>query len=330
MSATGFVPSMPVAREPEEYVMNAPARRNLPDASISAVERDTGLSKDTLRVWERRYGFPAPGRDPFGERVYPADQVEKLRAIRRLVDAGHRPGKIIALPLDALLALACADAPAPEATAPSPYCDVDAMMQLVRAQHHEELRLALSQAALRMGLDAFVAQLCAPLNRRVGEAWARGELEVFEEHLYTESMQVVLRNSISNIPARGHRPRVLLTTFPGEAHGLGLLMAEAVLALDGCRCVSLGTQTPVPDIVRAAGAQRSDIVAISFSPSPGANQVVDGLAQLRAALDPCVEVWAGGRHPALRRRAPRGVSVLLELSEIRPSLGRWRGERPQH
>ncbi|MGA0116507.1 MAG: MerR family transcriptional regulator, partial [Burkholderiales bacterium] len=31
--------------------------------NIAAVERDTGLSKDTLRVWERRYGFPAPVRD---------------------------------------------------------------------------------------------------------------------------------------------------------------------------------------------------------------------------------------------------------------------------
>ena len=39
---------------------------------ISAVERETGLSKDTLRMWERRYGFPAPGRDAQGERVYPA------------------------------------------------------------------------------------------------------------------------------------------------------------------------------------------------------------------------------------------------------------------
>ncbi|MCK7493491.1 MAG: MerR family transcriptional regulator [Comamonadaceae bacterium] len=35
------------------------------------MERDTGLSKDTLRVWERRYGFPLPGRDALGERTYP-------------------------------------------------------------------------------------------------------------------------------------------------------------------------------------------------------------------------------------------------------------------
>jgi hypothetical protein len=29
--------------------------------NIAAVERETGLGKDTLRVWERRYGFPSGG-----------------------------------------------------------------------------------------------------------------------------------------------------------------------------------------------------------------------------------------------------------------------------
>ena len=67
--------------------------------NISAVERDTGLSKDTLRVWERRYGFPQPGRDATGERLYPAEQVERLRVIARLLNAGERPGQIVALPL---------------------------------------------------------------------------------------------------------------------------------------------------------------------------------------------------------------------------------------
>ena len=74
--------------------------------SISAVERDTGLSKDTLRVWERRYGFPNPMRDAFGERIYPLEQVDRLRVIRRLMDAGHRPGKIIGLDIVELRALA--------------------------------------------------------------------------------------------------------------------------------------------------------------------------------------------------------------------------------
>ena len=64
--------------------------------TISTVERDTGLGKDTLRVWERRYGFPQPERDHNGERVYPAEQVERLRLMKRLIDHGHRPGRLLA------------------------------------------------------------------------------------------------------------------------------------------------------------------------------------------------------------------------------------------
>ena len=73
--------------------------------SIADVERDTGLSKDTLRVWERRYGFPMPVRDALGERQYDNEQLIRLRHIRRLIDAGHRPGGVVALPLIELIAL---------------------------------------------------------------------------------------------------------------------------------------------------------------------------------------------------------------------------------
>ena len=71
---------------------------NLP--GIAAVERDTGISKDTLRVWERRYGFPSPLRDATGERVYPAAQVQRLRMLKRLLDTGHRPGRVVPLRSD--------------------------------------------------------------------------------------------------------------------------------------------------------------------------------------------------------------------------------------
>ena len=72
--------------------------------NISAVERDTGLGKDTLRVWERRYDFPQPVRDANGERLYPAEQVERLRQIKRLMDQGHRPGRLFAASAEELLA----------------------------------------------------------------------------------------------------------------------------------------------------------------------------------------------------------------------------------
>ena len=54
---------------------------------IAAAGCDTGLSKDTLRVWERRCGFPQPERDAAGDRACPPEQVKRLQTIRRLLDA---------------------------------------------------------------------------------------------------------------------------------------------------------------------------------------------------------------------------------------------------
>ncbi len=292
-----------------------------PNLGIGAVERDTGLSKDTLRIWERRYQFPVPARDAYGERVYPLDQVDKLRIIKRLMDQGMRPGKIMHHSLDELRAIKRAH---PEAAPTSP--ELQGLVSLILEHRVDELRSALAQQVLRLGLARFVIDIVAPLNNAVGEAWVGGDLAIFEEHLYTESIKVVLRNAIATVPRHTGSPRILLTTFPKEEHGLGLLMAEAVLALEGAHCVSLGVETPIPDIVRAAASQRADIVALSFSAAYAANGLLDGLAELRAMLPRNVEVWAGGSAMALVRRAPENLRIMRDLDAIRDALMLWRAE----
>src|SRR3984885_11132482 len=62
---------------------------------IGAIAHEIGLTKDTLRVWERRYGFPQPLRSTGGERLYPQEKGNKLRLVKRLPDAGHRPSKVL-------------------------------------------------------------------------------------------------------------------------------------------------------------------------------------------------------------------------------------------
>lgn len=298
-----------------------------PHLGISAVERDTGLPKETLRAWERRYGFPAPERDAAGERLYPRDQVDRLRLIRRLLDAGHRPGRIVRLDA-AQLALMCEPRSEPAGAQSAHAEDLDALEATLRAHRADDLRTLLSGALARLGVERFVAEICAPLTHRVGEAWARGALEIFEEHLYTEVLQSVLRSAISAIPRPGVRPRVLLTTLPCEPHGLGLLMAEAVLSLHGASCLSLGTCTPVRDIAMAARSSRSDVVALSFSGLAAASSVTSGLEALRSSLDPDVEIWAGGSSEVLRRKRLPGVEMLDGLSAVGVAIERWRANQP--
>ena len=291
---------------------------------IAAVERDTGLSKDTLRVWERRYGFPCPERDQAGDRIYPPEQVARLQTIRRLMDAGHRPGRIVALAPDALQLLVDAAPAAPLAAGAAP--PLENYLALIGQHDVHKLRRALGQDLLRLGLVAFVTQLVAPLNTAVGEAWMQGRFQVFEEHLYTECLTGVLRHAIAGIaPPQGRgAPRVLLTTVPQEAHGLGLLMVEALLALEGCHCLSLGPQTPLADIARAAQVHDADIVALSFTAVQGPHAVVAALRALRRLLPPRTAIWVGGQCPVLYQRPLPGVLALQAISTLPAEVARWR------
>lgn len=304
--------------------MDDAGHRRAPLLSIAAIERDTGLSKDTLRVWERRYGFPTPARDAFGERAYSLDQLERLRLIKRLLDAGHRPGRIVGQPVEALQRLG--DPPPAECDAQAMPHDLGPFLDRLRSHNVEGLRRELTQAQLRLGLERFVVEVISPLNTRIGDAWMRGHLEIFEEHLYTESLQVVLRKAIGSVPVpdAASVPLVLLSTFPNESHGLGLLMAEAVFLVNGCRCVSLGPQTPVWDTALAATALRANIVAIAFTAVLTPAVVSEGLAELRGKLPPSVALWAGGSAPVLHRRPTPGVTALASLAHIADETRRWR------
>jgi MerR family transcriptional regulator, light-induced transcriptional regulator len=290
--------------------------------NIAAVERDTGLSKDVLRMWERRYGFPVPERDANGDRAYSADQVERLRLIKRLMDMGHRPGKLIATPFEELAALT------PRRAAPTPAVpddrneELDELVELIRQHDGGAYLQAMQQRLARQGLQRFVQDTVAPLAHRVGEAWEQGRIEVFEEHLFTELTKRLLRQSIAALRNGTRRPRILLTTLPGEQHLLGLLMAETLFALEGAECIPLGTQTPLLEIGRAAIAHRADVIALSFSIAFPPRQIPALLLQLRMGLPEETELWAGGAGVA-RLAETEGVVLMPTLDDALAALAAW-------
>jgi DNA-binding transcriptional MerR regulator/methylmalonyl-CoA mutase cobalamin-binding subunit len=285
--------------------------------SIAAVERETRLSKDVLRVWERRYGFPQPVRDANGERSYPAEQVERLCLMKRLMDQGHRPGSLAAMAEEQLAALAMPPRAAADGDAPD--AAIAQLLDMIRTREPAGFQHALRQSLARQGLERFVCQTVAPLTTAVGDRWEDGSFDVFDEHFYTESADRLLRQAIADLPASPQGPRILLTTAPGEAHGLGLLMAEATFALEGATCISLGTDTPLLDIARAAAAYGVGVVALSFSSAYPRRQVAPVLAQLRQALPDGVELWAGGAGVA-RLDDIVGVRLLPNLDDGRQAL----------
>ncbi len=304
--------------------------------AIAEVERDTGIGKDTLRVWERRYGFPQPLRDSLGERLYPLDQVHKLRLIKRLMDTGHRPGKIVAQSVEQLQDLLngmslvkgaedCTSSP-PEPSA----LDANAPWLRWLAEDRSDLiKQALRQHIIKQGLGSTVEDLVAPLCVYVGEAWLRGELSVYQEHLFSATLQQVLREAIASVeassPTLGQHPRVLLATTPGEYHSLGLLMAECYLALESCARFELGSSTPVVEILQAIEHMKIDVLALSFSAYASRNDVISSLQQLIDGVPAGVEIWAGGSATALQSRSvPEGITVISRARDVAAHVNDWR------
>lgn len=293
--------------------------------TIANVEKETGLSKDTLRMWERRYGFPAPERDPGGDRLYPAAQVERLRLIKRLIDQGHRPGQLMGMSPEALRTLPGRDTGDESRRAlisAAGNKEIDELLALLKNHDAAQFHQRLQQTLARQGLARFVMDTVAPLTRQVGQAWEDGRFAVFEEHLFTELTKRVLRQAIASLPPSNGRPRILLTSVPDEAHVLGLLMAEALFSLEGAQCIPLGAQMPLLDIAHAAAAHRVDVVALSFSSAFPIRRVAPVLAQLRALLPTEVAVWIGGEG-APQSAAPPDAVHLRSLADGVNALSAW-------
>ena len=283
--------------------------------SITEIERETGISRDTLRVWERRYGFPTPLRNQRSERLYNSEQLNRLRLLKQLLDSGLRPGKIIRLDDQQLRQLTAQ----PAHTGPTPVAVETLLERLTRGPRYELLS-RLEDLLLQQGLRRFLTEVVAPLNQAVGEAWFTGRIGIFDEHHYAEQVRRVLTTALASLPPGSESCRVLLTTLPGEPHGIGLLMVACMLGLEGAQVLLLGVQTPTEEIVRGALESGCSIVGISCSAHMGGRSIASQLVRLRKLLPEGIELWAGGSGVDSIRSLPAHIRLFHDLQQIPAAL----------
>ena len=279
---------------------------------ISAVERDTGIGRDTLRIWERRYGFPAPERDSHGDRIYPDSQIKRLQLIRRLMDQGWRPGQIVGMEEEALDALAAGATDSDDKADDS----ISSVVDAVRAHDVQALDVLLKSALDQVGTRRLVLDVLAPAAERVGTGWAAGNIEIFEEHLFTRCVTRLL-DTLCDVsgPNGSTASPILLATLPGEPHALGLLMVDTLLHETGVPTVNLGTEIPLEQIAQAIEQVKAGTVALSFSSSYPYAQIRRNLEDLRSRISPEIEVWIGGGGARRLKRLPEGV-LRKELEHL--------------
>ncbi|MEN8802469.1 MAG: MerR family transcriptional regulator [Thiogranum sp.] len=280
--------------------------------SIGAVERDTGIGHDTLRIWERRCGFPKPLRNEKGERSYSEIQLRRLQRIRRLLDQGLRPGKLVPLSKDALDELETRlAAQQPEQIGQA----VNALLDAVCSGDARRIEALCREQYDTLGMKEFIPQTLVPLLSRVGELWSVGKLQVFQEHFLSQQLNRFLNTEITKLQQSAGEPRVLLATLPGEQHTLGLLMVAGLLTSRGASVINLGAEVPMQQLEQAVEQFRADTVGITFSGAYPYKSIRSHLFELRELLPADVEIWVGGE--GLRRlcKLPTGVTKFKSIDE---------------
>jgi methanogenic corrinoid protein MtbC1 len=165
----------------------------------------------------------------------------------------------------------------------------------------------------RDSLRDLVLEALVPLIVAIGEAWACGRLEVFEEHLLTQQIRRYLEGIIGRLPRPTAGDAAVLATLPGERHGFGLLMVEALLRAKRRCVVNLGTEVPLDQLVQAVERTPAPFVALSFSAAYPYAAVRAHLHELERRLPPETRVWVGGEAVRRLRKLPRAVQkVSLE------------------
>lgn len=265
------------------------------ELSIGALSKATGVPTNTLRTWERRYGFPVAARSEGGQRVYPAATVDRVRLVARGIELGHRPAQLLGATLDDLRRLTGA-APAPRASLPAAEGneELGAWVGYAAALDGESLVQCFRSELSRVGLSTFLSRWAGPFLEAIGHAWASGSIQPFHEHFAAERLGEFLVDVWRPMAESNAGPLAVLTTLPTERHGLGLHIAACRAAAAGWRVVFLGVDTPLPDIDACVRQSNADAVLVSVSLASNAAQAAWDIASLRARLPPHVRVVVGG------------------------------------
>ena len=336
--------------------------------TIGQASLRSGVSVALLRAWERRYHLLQPERTAAGYRLYDDAAIERLRLMRRLVDAGWAPSQAAhaivggTVPTDALPPVAVpapsgapspatgrlggtsrhgmvgSPSPAGSAAPPlpllAPAADLDAdrlverFVDAAARLDDATLEATLDLAFGRGTFEAAAREVVLPAMVAVGDAWARGRLDVVGEHAATE---VVLRRLGALYEAAGRpsgRPDVLVGLPPGSRHELGALAFAVVARRSGLEVQYLGPDVPVTSWVAATREGGPTAAVIAVVTSRDVEPAREALEALHAAR-PEMILAVGGRS-AERLPDPRWVVRLpADLESAVEALGAALRRGPQ-
>lgn len=297
--------------------------------SIGALSKATGVPADTLRTWERRYGFPSAMRTQSGHRRYSSHTLEQLHMVTAALALGHRPASVLSASLHELEVMLGRQLPAKEAgraaispDVPASPLDLTEWFERVEAFEGRAFERVLRSTYSALGALDFMERAVAPFLQELGARWADGTLGVRHEHFASERLREFLSAQWRPLSDSATGPTHVLACPAGEHHVLGLQLVAMTVAISGGRVVLLGANTPAAEVADAAIYQSAEAVLLSTAIGMDQARLQAELAELLRLLPESVPLLVGGKGYS------NSLEAVIHLERLR-DLEAWLSARAE-
>jgi MerR family transcriptional regulator, light-induced transcriptional regulator len=262
-------------------VLNLASASDEPLYNIGIVSRMTGIPVATLRVWERRYGFPKAIRTPGGHRLCSEREVMRLRWVKARVDDGMQTGQAIRALQHMEQEGRFSDiTPAPIVRPTMTDTSLMAFHQrLFELLIHNDLQQSdqmLGEVLTLYPIEDLILDVMGPTLQAIGQAWKESKISVATEHLATNYLRQHLLLWMMTGPAAYDRvPPVVMACAPDEWHEGSLLIMSVLLRRRRWPIAYLGQAVPLPDLADLVRRMHAPAVVLVAMMEPAAESLRD-------------------------------------------------------
>lgn len=223
-----------------------------PVFNLKAVVGETGVTADTLRAWERRYGLPQPARTKGGHRIYSQYDVDVIKWLVARQEEGLRISTAVKLyrnlekegrePLVAMPSRAGAE---PTAVTGDTVAELrQAWVSAALSFDERSAEHAVTQAFALYPPELVCTEVLQAGIVEIGQGWYDGDVTVQQEHFASELAMRRLESLVRATAPPTRPDRILVACPPGEDHTFGLLILTFLLRRAGWDVLHLGANVP--------------------------------------------------------------------------------------
>ena len=263
---------------------------------MRVVTRMTGLTADTIRVWERRHEAVVPERTEGNTRLYRDKDIQRLILLKQVTSHGYRIKEVARLEKEKLEKLLenethqekeeLKEVDKTYEQVCKKYLDAIEAFDLLRADR------ILTRVALMTNIKELALEVIVPIMQETGKRWEKGEFTVAHEHMVSSSLRCMLGRLLSFLPPQPGAKKAIFTTPEGHLHEFGILIGALLAVARGINVIYLGPNLPKEDLLNTVARTKADLVVLSVVRDTTEDET-ERIVDLVEKLNKNTKIWIG-------------------------------------